>query len=382
MNVNKNGKKIGLLILVIFSLSLVLNSNNVSAGWNWVEWDGYVYNDSGYVQANVTVRLKYGSTTLDSDVTTSSGYYFIRAYIDNSKRYTLKASKANWTSQQYDNLIGRPEGSGPWRYYFNLYYVETWAVIVGIETYSVSATWPNLVSPEKDADDWFKHLTNSSGLNFDYVKQYEDEEAGIIGKANENNIKSELNYVASNADGGDIIAFIFSGHGDNVGTYSLCMWDADNGQGGEDGFLNTTELANIFDNCKAERIFFFFDSCHSYGMRNGLDELSIKNHIFLTAAAGDAQIAYEDDDHNNGCWTYCFLEYTWQGPERQYGQPIGFNYYIDANIPDILVEAYTIHNLYANQNPPPYYYNPATQPQIWNPTSKDFYLSKYMINLQ
>ncbi len=136
MNVKKNGKINVLLILVILTLSLIPITNYVSARYNWVEWDGFVYNDWGNGTAGVTVRLKYGSTTLDSDVTGSNGYYYIKEYVDNAYRYTLTASmNSNWTTQQYDNLIGRPEGSGPWRYNFDLYYVVKWAVIVGIEDY-------------------------------------------------------------------------------------------------------------------------------------------------------------------------------------------------------------------------------------------------------
>ena len=303
MNVNKNGKKIGLLILVIFSLSLVLNTNNVSAGWNWVEWDGYVYNDWGYVQANVTVRLKYGSTTLDTDVTISSGYYFIRAYIDNSKRYTLKASKANWTSQQYDNLIGRPEGSGPWRYYFNLDYVVTWAVVVGIRLY---ANFEPEAFSDNDADAWNTQLTNETGLDFDHVTVLKNS------AATRSAINTSLSLMVSGADGGDILAFIFSGKGySNETNWSLSAYDAV--EEGEDGYLFDTELATIMKDSIAERVFFFFDCCNASGMRYELAELDNSETFFLSAATYDGQPSFDHVEEEFRCWTQCFLNYAWNG---------------------------------------------------------------------
>lgn len=370
MKVNKNVKTIGLLILVIFSLSSVLNTNNVSAFWNWVEWKGTITYEEGNL-SGATVKLKKGSITLDTYITEGNGYYEFKEYVSTTDYLTLHVSKTNYTSESV-HVLARDIGE-PWIYDFELIFVKTYAVIVGINDYAHDNI-TTLLYCENDADEWNGQLTNSTGLDFDYVKQYEDDAEGIIGKATESNVKSELIYVASNADGGDIIAFIFSGHGDNGPTgeeYSLCMEDADVG-GEEDGFLNYTELANIFDGCKAERIFFFFDSCFSFGMDTGIATLSIKSHFFLAAAADINQIAYQDEGNDLSCWTYCFLKYSWGGSSER--TPPGYDLSTTASFDSIFYTAYIAHNLFALLELPEY--STVTFPKRSNYYGEDFCLSR------
>ncbi|MHA1465673.1 MAG: caspase family protein, partial [Candidatus Heimdallarchaeaceae archaeon] len=284
MKIKKNGKIIGLLIIVLFSLSLTLKTNNVSAFYNWVEWEGVVTGDWGNLLNGATVKLKRGSTTLETTITEDGGKYEIREYVDTTDYLTLHVSKADYTSTSI-HVLSRDMGE-PWPHDFTIYYVVTYAVIVGLNTYDDNS-FNNLLYCENDADDWNVHLSNSSGLDFDYIKQYEDSTTDHNGQATEKRVTDALSDVVADADGGDIIAFIFSGHGDDGSgdEYSLCMWDAENGQEGKDGYLNHTELADIFDGCEAERIFFFFDCCHSYGMKNALAEHTISDNYFIAAAA-------------------------------------------------------------------------------------------------
>jgi len=372
MKIKKNRKIIGLVILTTFSLSLVPNMNNVSAFYNWVEWEGTVTNEWGnnYPVSGATVRLKRGSTTLDTDITDGNGYYFIREYVDTIDYLTLHVSKTNYTSTSI-HVLARDIGE-PWEYDFTINYVKTYAVIVGLNTYDDNS-FDNLLYCENDADDWNDHLSNSTGLNFDNIEQYEDSTSDHDGQATEKTVTDALSDVVADTDGGDIIAFIFSGHGDDGSgdEYSLCMWDAENGQNGEDGYLNHTELADIFDGCKAERIFFFFDSCHSYGMKNALENHIISDNYLIAAAANEAETAYEDHTNENGCWTHCFLEYAWY---------IDNNYSINTSFDDIFYDGYVRYRyLSIYPTPIPDDYNDNTYPKKTNGYGEDFCLSKYGI---
>ena len=188
-------------------------------------------------------------------------------------------------------------------------------MIVGLDTYDDSEHYRDLNYCENDANDWGDQLSNTPGLKFDRVEKYFDNEndPGCDGQATEHNVKQALNNMINSIDNGDIVVFIFSGHSYNKsGNYGLCMWDCEMGQQGEDGILNATEILSIFNASTAEKMFLFFDSCHSFGIRNTLDDLSNKDTLFFSAAADWDEIAYEDKDNYNGCWTRCFLEESWQ----------------------------------------------------------------------
>ena len=148
------------------------------------------------------------------------------------------------------------------------------------------------------------------------------------------------------------------------------MWDAEDGQGGYDGYLNHTELADIFDGCEAERIFLFFDCCYSYGMRTAIDDLDNYDAFFLAAAADEDELAYEDYANDRGCWTYCFLEYGWF-VDNSYSTITSFD--------DIFSDGYTKYRVTANDPYRPDDYNPNTYPKKYNGYGADFCLSKYGI---
>ena len=210
-------------------------------------------------------------------------------------------------------------------------------------------------------------------MNYDHVWQFEDSYENPQYRATEANVTNRLNYIVDNANAGDIIAFIFSGHGDNGTTspvYSLCMWDANVGQGGYDGYLNHTELADIFEDCTADRIFLFFDNCYSYGMKEAIDDLDNSGSFFLAAAADIDEYAFEDDLHDLGCWTYCFLEYAWYGES---------NYSISESFDYIFENGYTEYRTIATNPNHPDWYNANTFPKKYNGYGYDFCLSKYWI---
>ncbi len=96
------------------------------------------------------------------------------------------------------------------------------------------------------------------------------------------------------------------------GSSYLCMWDYLDGEDGEDGVLNDTELASILEESSADKIFVFLDNCLSGGF--GPELMSIDNsfHVYLTTTCTESGRGFDYDPAQNGKWTYYFLEYSWQ----------------------------------------------------------------------
>jgi hypothetical protein len=119
-----------------------------------------------------------------------------------------------------------------------------------------------------------------------------------------------MQELADHAESGDSVAFITSGHGSGTGTGSsfLCMYDCS----GSAGCYYDTELAadvGQFDN--GVKIFVFIDHCYSGGMGPELMNLANNDYIYCTTTCTEDGYGYDDSQHQNGAWTYYFLEYGW-----------------------------------------------------------------------
>jgi hypothetical protein len=188
--------------------------------------------------------------------------------------------------------------------------VTRWAVIVGISDYQAIS---DLSYCDEDATDWYNYFTNVMG--YDNIRVLGDGHTSnfpaYYADANEYNVKAALNWMISGADEDDIIAFTTSGHGNGNGAGSsyLNMWVSNSGDLGEDGDLWDTELAAIFSNAVAGDIFIFIDHCFSGGLIPEIAALSINSHVYMTTTCTDDGYGYDDPSHNNGAWTYYFLEY-------------------------------------------------------------------------
>ncbi len=188
--------------------------------------------------------------------------------------------------------------------------VTKWAVIVGISDYEAIS---DLSYCDEDATDWYNYLTNV--MDYDNIRILGDGHTSnypsYYAKATEYNVKSSLNWMISGADADDQVAFLTSGHGsgNGYGSSYLCMWDSNSGDSGEDGNLYDTELANIFSPCEASDIFIFIDHCYSGGMIPEIQALGISGKVYMTTTCTENGYGYDDPSHNNGAWTYYFLEY-------------------------------------------------------------------------
>ena len=189
--------------------------------------------------------------------------------------------------------------------------VTHWAVIVGISDYKAIS---DLSYCDEDASDWYNFL---KAMGFEHLTVLGDGHTNNYprydGLATEYNVKQAISNMVSSADADDVIAYISSGHGsgDRRGNSYLCMWDCSAGENGEDGDLWDYELAALLDGAVADRIFVFLDHCFSGGFGDDLMNMPNKAHVYLTTTCTEKGYGYDDSTHQNGAWTYYFLEYTW-----------------------------------------------------------------------
>ena len=182
-------------------------------------------------------------------------------------------------------------------------------MIVGISDYkSIS----DLSYCDEDATDWYNYL---SSLGYDEIWVYGDTHTADYpkydGDATEYNVKQALQNMISMATANDIVVFVTSGHGsgDGSGNSYLCMWDSGDGENGEDGNLHDTELAAIFADSPAKHNFIFIDHCYSGGMGPELLATPNGDTIYCTTTCTEDGYGYDDSTHQNGAWTYWFLEW-------------------------------------------------------------------------
>ena len=194
--------------------------------------------------------------------------------------------------------------------------VVKYAVIVGISDYKELDGDDDLDYCDEDATDWYNHLVNNLGWESDNIKVegHSGNYPKYSGLATEYNVNEALDWLVSEADDSDIIAFITAGHGggDGYGSSYLCMWDYLDGEDGEDGVLYDTELDSILNESSADKIFVFLDNCYSGGFGSELMSIDNSIHVYLTTTCTESGSGYDYPPESNGKWTYYFLEYSWQ----------------------------------------------------------------------
>ncbi len=189
--------------------------------------------------------------------------------------------------------------------------VKHWAVIVGISDYKAIS---DLNYCDEDASDWYNFL---HARNYENIKVYGDGHTSDFpkydGLATEYNVKNALINMVNSADADDVISFISSGHGSGNGRGSsfLCMWDYGAGENGQDGALYDTELQNILKVAVANKIFVFLDHCYAGGFGPELMNMPNSANVLLLTTCTEKGYGYDSPTHNNGLWTYYFLEYSW-----------------------------------------------------------------------
>jgi hypothetical protein len=182
-----------------------------------------------------------------------------------------------------------------------------YAIIVGISDYqSIS----DLNYCDEDATDWYNFL-NGNGYE---CHVYGDGHTGNFpvyhGDATEANVRAAVQDLANHAQAGDEVFFITSGHGagDGNGNSYLCMYDCS----GSAGCYYDTELAADISGFGLDvNIMVFIDHCYSGGM--GPELMNLSQKIYCTTTCTEDGYGYDEPSHQNGAWTYEYLEKYWVG---------------------------------------------------------------------
>jgi hypothetical protein len=179
-----------------------------------------------------------------------------------------------------------------------------YAIIVGISDY---ASISDLSYCDEDATDWYNFLLTKGYEMRVYGDTHTANYPRHDGTATEARVRAAIQGLATHAVSGDTVAFITSGHGSGTGTGSsyLCMYDCS----GSTGCYYDTEIAADFDNfASGVKVFMFIDHCYSGGI--GPEVMAMGNHayVYLTTTCTANGYGYDDSSHQNGAWTYEFLE--------------------------------------------------------------------------
>lgn len=190
--------------------------------------------------------------------------------------------------------------------------VNKYALIIGISDYSIIS---DLSYCDEDASDWFNYLdplgyqiTLLGDSHLDTYPQWD-------GYATEYNVKMAFAEILAVADEDDIIVFASSGHGGRYKDttiksflYFLCMWDTSAGENGENGLITQFELKDMVAPSLA-KTFVFLDHCYAGGFGNMFENDNSAN-FYLATTCTDNGFGWDDPEHQNGKWTYFFLEYA------------------------------------------------------------------------
>jgi hypothetical protein len=182
-----------------------------------------------------------------------------------------------------------------------------YAIIVGISDY---ASISDLSYCDEDATDWYNFLNGQGYECHVYGDGHTSNYPVYTGTAYEATVRAAVQELAAHAQSGDEVLFVTSGHGsgDGNGNSYLCMYDCS----GSSGCYYDYELASDIGGFNTGvNIMVFIDHCYSGGM--GPELMSLSQQIYCTTTCTEDGYGYDDSSHQNGAWTYEFLEKYWVG---------------------------------------------------------------------
>lgn len=275
---------------------------SVSVSWGTsADIDCYIMTTPNYASF-----LARGYTTTNPEVcsysATAEGTYYIGV-----RMYTATAGSTDydchvtWQATEPEPPPPPPPPSG-----------NQWALVSGVSDYKAIS---DLSYCDEDAADWYNYLidigyssSNIRVLGDNHPSDY----PAYYALATEYNQKSCLQWLADNTGSGDVVSFITSGHGsgDGNGMAFLCSWDCNSGENGEDGCFYDTELDDYIQAIAVDdaQVFVFIDHCYSGGMGPELMGIGASHNVYVAVTCTDDGYGYDDGAHNNGMWTYWFLE--------------------------------------------------------------------------
>jgi hypothetical protein len=269
-----------------------------------VSWSGS-YDIDCYISAteSTTTYLARGYTTANPETCsyapTADGIYHIGVNM-----YTSSATSTNYDCHVTWQAVAPPPPPPPQG--------DKWGVIVGISDYKAIN---DLSYCDEDATDFYNYLKNVMGYATSNMRVLGDGHTAnypaYYGTASEYQYRACLQWVADNILSGHTFVFDTSGHGsgDGRGSSFLCAWDCNSGENGYDGSFYDTEVDDYTEAiaAKGAKVFVLIDHCYSGGM-NEMMNTAHASLVYLTTTCTENGYGYDDSAHQNGAWTYWFLE--------------------------------------------------------------------------
>jgi hypothetical protein len=182
-----------------------------------------------------------------------------------------------------------------------------YAIIVGISDY---ASISDLSYCDEDATDWYNFLNGQGYECHIYGDTHTSNFPRYDGTAYESTVRAAVQELANHAQSGDKVLFLTSGHGagDGSGSSYLCMYDCS----GSAGCYYDTEMAADFGGfASGVEIMVFVDHCYSGGL--GPELQACHGSIYITTTCTEDGYGWDEGAHQNGAWTYEYLEKYWVG---------------------------------------------------------------------
>jgi hypothetical protein len=165
---------------------------------------------------------------------------------------------------------------------------EYWGVFVGISDYLYAN---DLAYAAKDAEETYGIFSPAWGVDHtQLLTNSQAKKADILGA---------IAWMAANANAEDTILFDFSGHGSSGGY--ICPYDT---YISYDTLISSAELANSFEQVKANKIVIILDSCYSGAFRSALSGIG---RVVLLATT-PYEVGWETGELHHSVFIYFLLE--------------------------------------------------------------------------
>lgn len=244
---------------------------------------------------------------------------------------------------------------------------QTWAVVVGIDTYSKEGI-PALHYAGADAKIFAQALQSLLKVPKENLFLFTNDAVASGQSPNRLNLVYRLDWLSKNAKPDDVVIFYFAGHGAQVeGTSFLLTDDADirSLETLKASALNTADLNRLIDRTAAAKTLTVLDACRN-NPSGGKDEYSVAAQFALTGkgkevvglvSCSPGQRSWEWEEKKHGFFTYYLVEAMQGKSKAMKGNitPASLAEFLDAQVP-----TQTLSVVRQKQNPRLFYDGPSS----------------------
>ncbi|MBN9417186.1 hypothetical protein ABS71_15555 [bacterium SCN 62-11] len=244
---------------------------------------------------------------------------------------------------------------------------RTWAVVVGIDTYSKEGI-PALHYAGADAKIFAQALQSLLQVPKENLFLFTSDAVASGQSPNRLNLVYRLDWLSKNARPEDVVIFYFAGHGAQVeGTSFLLTDDADirSLETLKASALNTADLNRLIDRTAAAKTLTVLDACRN-NPSGGKDEYSVAAQFALTGkgkevvglvSCSPGQRSWEWEEKKHGFFTYYLVEAMQGKSKAMKGNitPASLAEFLDAQVP-----TQTLSVVRQKQNPRLFYDGPSS----------------------